>query len=985
MPALVPRIAGRYRPGDQYSSINHPMKPVHSLLLLLLVALAVEGASAQDRFKPRVPLRAPGARGVPGEVLVKITPAAFARHASTEMFGAAADRYGISGIAPWLPAKLLETPPQLKQAAGRTPAEDPARSIMRIMKVRYSSADAPEDVARALALLPDVEYAEVVPVRELLYTPNDPLLSQQYYLDAIRAKEAWDILRADNSMIIAVVDAGVDRTHSDLSAAIWRNPGESGTDGQGNDKGTNGVDDDGNGYVDDWCGWDFAGSDGAGGDNNPSGVSEPHGTHVAGIAAASGNNNNGIAGVAFGATIMPLKATDDRGDSFYNEMEAILYAAKMGAGVINCSWGGTTSSRAEQEVLHLVTHTMGVVVVAAAGNHGLDEKYYPASYSGVISVAALTSGDNLWNSSNYNYRVDLAAPGVNLLSTVFSNNYDMMSGTSMASPVVSGAAALLRKRYPALSVEQVRELLRATADDLSATVPFPQIEQIGTGRVNLRRALETDPTAISSARMAEYAIVETDGDGVINAGETVRIRIDVRNILGNASSVSARLSIPSPVGIAVTAPLMNFGAMLSGETRSSADSVFTFTVPVNVEPNTMLTLKIVVATPDRQNSEYITLAVSPTYLTTDLNDIITTFNSVGNIAFNGTNRDQGDGFNYLGHENLLFHGGLMIGADPQHLADVVRTGGSSSVPADGFRAIQPYRLFTSPDSSVQIGQARFSDAHLGASGLGIHVTEESYEYRAEGSSNILLVVYRIRNLNTTPLSGMRCALFLDWDVSSSGFDDQTGFDPAYKLGYARDATGTASLYTGAALLTPQTAGYYAVNASTDLGDQNFSAAKKWMMMSSGIHENSSIDDMAMVIGTGAIDLAPGATAEVSFALVAAEDFAGLREAAVRAGELLTHSSAPAPSGSTRGLAADVTPNPFGASATIAVEIPAAGDAAVEIYDIRGAKVATLFDGRLDAGRHSFTLAGNDLPDGIYIYEVRAGGQTARGKIVRIRR
>jgi len=961
------------------------MKSVHSLLLLLFVAVAVEGASAQDRFKPRVPLRNPGTRGVQGEVLVKISPAAFARHASIELFGAAAERYGISGMASWIPAKLLDAPPQLKRDAARAPAEDPARSIMRIMKITYSSADAPEDVARALGRLPDVEYAEVVPERELLYTPNDPLLGQQYYLDAIKAKDAWDILRADNSMIIAVVDAGVDRTHSDLSAAIWRNPGESGTDGQGNDKATNGVDDDGNGYVDDWCGWDFAGSDGSGGDNNPSGVSEPHGTHVAGIAAASGNNNNGIAGVAFGATIMPLKATDDQGDSFYNEMEAILYGAKMGASVINCSWGGITSSRAEQEVLHLVTQTMGVVVVAAAGNHGLDEKYYPASYSGVISVAALTSSDNLWSSSNYNYRVDLAAPGVNLLSTVFSNGYDMMSGTSMASPVVSGAAALVRKRFPALNVEQVRELLRATTDDLSATVPLPQLEEIGTGRVNLRRALETDPTTISSARMAAYTIVETDGDGVINAGETVRLRIDVRNVLGDASSVSARLSIPSPVGIAIASPLMNFGAMTSGETRSSADSVFTFTVPTNVEPNTVLTLKIVVATPDRQNSEYITLAVSPTYLTTDLNDITTTFNSVGNIAFNGTDRSQGDGFNYLGHENLLFHGGLMIGTDAQHLADVVRTGGSSSVPADGFRMIQPYRIFTPLDSSVQIGMTRFSDAHLGANGPGVHVTEETYEYRGEGSSNILLVVYRIRNLNTTPLSGMRCALFLDWDVSQSGFDDQTGFDPAYKLGYARDATGTASLYTGAALLTPQTAGYYAVNASTDLGDQNFSAVKKWMMMSSGVHENSSIDDMAMVIGAGPIDLAAGGTTEVSFALIGAEDFAGLREAATKAGELLTHSSVPAPGETSGGLAADVAPNPFGATTSITVDVPVAGEAAVEIYDIRGAKVATLFDGRLDAGRHGFTFAGSDLPDGVYIYEIRAGGGMMRGKIVRMRR
>ena len=114
-------------------------------------------------------------------------------------------------------------------------------------------------------------------------------------------------------------------------------------------------------------------------------------------------------------------------------------------------------------------------------------------------------------------------------------------------------------------------------------------------------------------------------------------------------------------------------------------------------------------TPDHVANEYFTLRVVPTFLTTDLNDIMTTFNSVGNIAFNGTRRSEGDGFNYQGNENILFHGGLMIGTDANHLSDVVRTGGLFSDPADGFHLSQPYRLATLPDSSLQTGMARFEN------------------------------------------------------------------------------------------------------------------------------------------------------------------------------------------------------------------------------------------------------------------------------------
>jgi subtilisin family serine protease len=956
-------------------------------MLLILCAIMAGSAAAQERFKIRIPQRESASHGVPGMIVVKLTRGAFARGATIGIFGPAAERYGIYDMASWIDPRLLTfTTPLPKGSAEGEPMETPAHSLGRIMRISYSSLDAPEDVAMALAHLPGVEYAEVAPKHELLFTPNDPLLAQQYHIDQIRARQAWDLQRGDSTMLIAITDSGIEKDHNDLKDAMWMNPGENGKDDHGRDKASNGVDDDGNGFVDDAWGWDFGGATGAEEDNDPSGVGEEHGTHVAGIAAASGNNALGVVGVAFGAKLMAVKITDDKAfPGFFREIDGVFYAARMKAKVINCSWGGTTSSRAEQEAFHVIVHDLGIIVVAAAGNRGLDEKYYPASYDGVISVGALRSDDSRWDSSDFNYRLDISAPGDAIYSTVLGNSYGYLSGTSMASPMVAGAAALVKMHYPALKPDQVAEQLRATADNLSASIDPAHLDKMGTGRLNVRRALEEDPMSTTSARLVHYTVIDPNGDGAADPGETIRIKADIKNILGDASSVTAELTIVSGPSIPVTSPTMSFGAMISGQVATTADSAFIFTVPDATPANTVLLLRIAVATRDRVANEYFTLRVAPTFLTTDLNDIVSTFNSVGNIAFNGTTRNEGDGFNYRGSENLMFHGGLLIGRDADHLSDVVRTGGLFSDPADGFRASQLYRLQTLPDSSEQIGTARFSDLHRGSDGVGVEVTMETREYRDSASSNIVLAIYHIRNTNATAIDGLRCGLFLDWDVSTSGFDDQTGFDAAHKLAYARDATGSARIYMGAALLTQQDASYYAVDNSTDAFQPATAPQQKWTMLASGVHENPAIDDMAMVIGAGPITIEPGKSVDVAFALIGAADFAALRASATHAGTLFTPSSVPAPAPPSSTLAVALSPNPFGGSGSIAFTMPATGHATVEIYDIRGAKLATIFDGTLAAGRQSIPFTADGLPDGVYLYSIRAGDAIEQVKGVLMRR
>ena len=253
----------------------------------------------------------------------------------------------------------------------------------------------------------------------------------------IDAPEAWDITIGADRVVVAVIDSGVDGSHPDLSANLWTNSGE--IPG-------NGLDDDGNGYVDDIRGWDFANKD-----NNPA-DDNGHGTHVTGIIAAVGNNGIGVAGVAWNAKIMALKSFRADGSGLTSDaILAIADANLMGADVINNSWGGAPNSQALFDMIR----SSSAMVVFAAGNSGQNNDlipHYPSSYTSanILAVAATDPNDNLALFSNFGVTlVDVATPGVNILSTLSGGGYDYKSGTSMAVPFATGVAALLKaKSHP---------------------------------------------------------------------------------------------------------------------------------------------------------------------------------------------------------------------------------------------------------------------------------------------------------------------------------------------------------------------------------------------------------------------------------------------------------------------------------------------------------------------------------------------------------
>ncbi|MDD1718823.1 MAG: S8 family serine peptidase [Methanoregulaceae archaeon] len=314
---------------------------------------------------------------------------------------------------------------------------------------------------------PHVLYAEPGHSISVDAVPNDPRFPAQWSLRNtgqaggtrgadINATRAWNIETGSPGTVIAIVDTGVDYTHLDLRENIWTNPGETGEDLWSRDKRTNGIDDDLNGFVDDWRGWDFVNND-----NDPM-DDHGHGTHCAGIAGASGNNGRGIAGVTWTSRIMALKILGQDGyGSDINAARALLYARMMGADVISCSWGGSERNRALSDAINVSE----VPVICSAGNKASNidlSPHFPASYPAyqVIAVAATDNHDRLAGFSNFGKAsVDIAAPGDMILGTYPGSQYLYMSGTSMAVPHVTGLAALIHSRNPGLTARAIKSAI----------------------------------------------------------------------------------------------------------------------------------------------------------------------------------------------------------------------------------------------------------------------------------------------------------------------------------------------------------------------------------------------------------------------------------------------------------------------------------------------------------------------------------------------
>jgi thermitase len=327
-------------------------------------------------------------------------------------------------------------------------------SLMGLQVQRVAAPEGQEyEIVEALGGDPRVEYAELDYAVHATIIPNDPYFGSQWGMSKIQAPAAWDEATGGANVTIAIVDTGVDLGHPDLNDKIVP-------------------------------GWDFVNDDSLAQDDHG------HGTHVAGIAAAETNNLQGVAGVSWGARIMPIKVLDREGNGYYSDVvQGMLYACSHGAQLINLSLGGSEPSSTLEDALEQV-EAQGCLALAAAGNDGHNRVDYPAAYPEAIAVAATDQYDQRASFSDYGPEIDLAAPGVDTYSTLWKpgeHAYGYKSGTSMSTPHVAGLAALIWSVCPEMTNADLRGVLQTTAQDLGA----PGWDQYyGYGRIDAERAVE---------------------------------------------------------------------------------------------------------------------------------------------------------------------------------------------------------------------------------------------------------------------------------------------------------------------------------------------------------------------------------------------------------------------------------------------------------------------------------------------------------------
>ncbi len=374
-------------------------------------------------------------------------------------------QYGVVSVEPLFRGRL--TKPTL------------LREISRIYIFTFTDDVDATSLLQVFADNPWIEFAELLYLPHLNYVPNDPRASDQWYLSFTQAYQAWDLVRGDTTKhaIIGIVDSGVHWDHPDLAANIWINLGEDINHNGIFDNGDlNGIDDDSNGFIDDVVGYDFGNND-----SDPSDDAVPHGTAVAGCASEVADNSLLGAGIGFNARIMCLKGFNDTNGGT-NLYQAFIYAADMGAQIINCSWA-SPFSQAGQNLMD-AAWAEGALIIASAGGGSDTSRVYPAGYNHVMAVAATDNLDHRAPFSGYGPWVDICAPGADIWTTYGQSEFVNYSGTSFSAGLVSGLAALVCAWHPGYTNDQIENIIKISAD----TIPNNN-GLLGAGRINCARAV----------------------------------------------------------------------------------------------------------------------------------------------------------------------------------------------------------------------------------------------------------------------------------------------------------------------------------------------------------------------------------------------------------------------------------------------------------------------------------------------------------------
>ena len=845
--------------------------------------------------------------------------------------------------------------PNSKIAVNKMPDGSESPDLSTIYKIQYTSDASIVDVINEILKSADVLYAEPSYIYHTSYRPNDPDTggTTNYYQRIIKAYEAWGVSKGDTNVVIGVVDTGGDLDHPDLAANIKYNYADP----------IDGIDNDADGYIDNFKGWDFVGPVSSAfvgdGDPNVQAGGNDHGVHVGGDASAVADNGVGIAGVGFKCKLLYIKCTPDANENaIYTGYEGIAYAADHGASVINCSWGGQGGGALGQDVVnYALSHN--ALVVAAAGNDNLDSyNFFPTSYKGVLSVGATASTDRRSSFSNFGYNVDVSAPGSNIYSTVYNNSYASYDGTSMASPIAAGACALVKSQFPNYNALQVGEQLRVSCDDISSKNSSSYKDKMGKGRINVYKAL----TLVSpSIRSTNYSLTDNH-NGSYLPGDTVTVSLEVINYLAATTNLQIALS-SSSTNIVTIGAAQSVGVL--GTLQKANANGFKFYIKPTATENETVSLKFSYTDGTYVDAEYVSVDINISSLNITVNQIGSTATGIGRVGFRNGDATGGLGVTYKG-SSLLYEAAFMVGVNSAQVSNNARS--DVATPDEHFVSTQRVHM-NSAAGVAHYSAGEFTDGSA-TTPIGITAKHRELAWASAPDDKYFIVEYKVKAGSTTPAY---IGMFYDWDIASAA-NNQIFWDSTLRMGYAMSLVSTDPLTAVKILSTNADPFYYGQSHSVagDPQEGGYTTAEKYMTMSSGVvnkeYGNNGVGiDVMYSIGAGPYTLNSTTESILAVAVIAGDNLADLQASAAAA--QAKYDNFVTTLGVNETIAnqrAFVYPNP--AQDNVSIVIPTeATNATVNIMDALGRVV---FSEQFTGLNDTFQLNNLKLVNGVYSVVVK---------------
>tara|TARA_B100001778_G_scaffold330574_1_gene333292 strand:- start:1252 stop:4623 length:3372 start_codon:yes stop_codon:yes gene_type:complete len=695
-----------------------------------------------------------------------------------------------------------------------------------------------------------------------LYTPNDPEIDSLYFLDLLNLYTAWDIEKGDTNVVIGISDTGFDIDHPDLMNSVKYNYADP----------INGVDDDGDGYVDNFRGWDLGDND-----NDPSVGADWHGIYVSSFVGATADNGIQLAGTGFNCKIVPIKI--ESGGALTHAYQSITYAADQGFEVVNCSWGSANSwSQQGQDIVTYATINKNCLVVAAAGNDNSNALWYPASFDWVLSVGGTNQNKEKWvqsagEGSTYNDNVDVMAPSVDLYR-VNNNGGAILGGgrgTSFAAPMASGVAGLIKSKYSGFSALQVMLQLKATSTNID-TVPNNSSYQgkLGRGLINAEKAV----TDLSNPGLVFDAVTFTDNDDeYYGIGDTIYIYGNVINLLQN-SSVSTRykLTTESPY-VQLLDSVVDLGAILFNTSKNTSSLRLSFIVKENMPTNENVMFKVILEDGDYYNWRVVSKVLNPDHINIEENNIKFSVGASGKLGFNGEAGSQtiGHGVKYKNGANILYQMSLLATINETQTSYVLDGDYQTNSDIDSSRNLE----------AEMVVYSNYNDEPAAGNKIGIEVNQKTMAWSDTDKMDFIILEMNIKNTSGSEISNLNFGIFADWDIATYS-QNYAVYDSTIKTGYAYSSGGT---YGGIHVISDGSINNYAFDNNGANGTishyDGFSPSEQHTSISGGILKDSAgLGDVSNIIGLGGLSIGVDDSIKVTFALVVGDNYNTLKQAAL---------------------------------------------------------------------------------------------------------